>query len=328
VEFLDKYQVLTSQNFDEFREVLASQHSVEELDIVRKNTEIDLKVNSAPLVDLGLSYVTYGQTEVSLQSPASDGEALLFGVVTGGHGSISHQGEDFEICKNRGIIKTVGHALEAKQADFSTLALNVPRSALERHMKGLFGNDLGQVDLEFDVSIDFMTPMVVHFRNSLEYAAEALNGPLFGAENAILLDSIRDTLLSNILTCLPNSAMAAFDRQHQAVALPFYVVRARDYIHGNAHTSITLETLSKYAGCSYRTLQTGFKNTYDVSPMAYLKAVRLQNIHHELLSSDGSINIQNIARKWGFIHMGHFAQDYRRKFGHRPSETIRFHRAP
>jgi AraC-like DNA-binding protein len=30
-----------------------------------------------------------------------------------------------------------------------------------------------------------------------------------------------------------------------------------------------------------------------------------------------------VARKWGFGHYGRFAADYRRRFGHKPSETLR-----
>jgi transcriptional regulator GlxA family with amidase domain len=34
-------------------------------------------------------------------------------------------------------------------------------------------------------------------------------------------------------------------------------------------------------------------------------------------------NLTHIAARWGFEHMGRFAQGYRELFGERPSETIR-----
>jgi AraC family ethanolamine operon transcriptional activator len=33
--------------------------------------------------------------------------------------------------------------------------------------------------------------------------------------------------------------------------------------------------------------------------------------------------VQDIAARWGFWHLSHFANDYRRMFGELPSETAR-----
>jgi len=33
--------------------------------------------------------------------------------------------------------------------------------------------------------------------------------------------------------------------------------------------------------------------------------------------------VQDIAARWGFWHLSHFANDYRRMFGELPSETLR-----
>ncbi|HBC06370.1 MAG TPA: AraC family transcriptional regulator, partial [Rhodospirillaceae bacterium] len=70
--------------------------------------------------------------------------------------------------------------------------------------------------------------------------------------------------------------------------------------------------------------QNVFKDVYGMSPMAYLRLVRLKRVHSALRNGgeDGA-TIAQIARAWGFGHMGRFAEIYRHQFGELPSETVR-----
>ena len=73
-----------------------------------------------------------------------------------------------------------------------------------------------------------------------------------------------------------------------------------------------------------RTVQRAFMECYGVSPKQYLLALRLNKVRKELyreVHSHGKI--VDIANRWGFWHMGSFAQLYRRQFGELPSETLR-----
>jgi transcriptional regulator GlxA family with amidase domain len=58
--------------------------------------------------------------------------------------------------------------------------------------------------------------------------------------------------------------------------------------------------------------------------MRYLREVRLNRVHAELLSADpGSVSVSQVAARWGFLYLGRFTAAYREKFGQRPSETLR-----
>lgn len=61
----------------------------------------------------------------------------------------------------------------------------------------------------------------------------------------------------------------------------------------------------------------------DVSPMQYLKDLRLERASAELLG--GSTHVAGVALRWGFGHLGRFSADYRARFGEYPSETVRRH---
>ena len=51
--------------------------------------------------------------------------------------------------------------------------------------------------------------------------------------------------------------------------------------------------------------------------------MKLNAIRRELQQSNGtSERISDIAMRWGFLHFGHFSEDYRRLFGERPRDTL------
>ena len=58
--------------------------------------------------------------------------------------------------------------------------------------------------------------------------------------------------------------------------------------------------------------------------MLYLRRLRLQRVHAELAAnSPESVTVTMVAGRWGFVHLGRFASQYRQLFGETPSETLR-----
>ena len=76
-------------------------------------------------------------------------------------------------------------------------------------------------------------------------------------------------------------------------------------------------------GVSRRTLQTGFNEVMGLSPLSYVKAVRLRNARSQLLDKR---SVTDAATEFGFWHFGHFARDYQKMFGEKPSQTLLEHR--
>ena len=86
---------------------------------------------------------------------------------------------------------------------------------------------------------------------------------------------------------------------------------------------VTIMDLCMHAHVSDRTLRHAFNDYYGVSPQQYLKSYRLNAVRKEMIAQNPShLKITDVANKWGFWHMGQFAQDYKRRFGELPSETM------
>lgn len=102
------------------------------------------------------------------------------------------------------------------------------------------------------------------------------------------------------------------------------VIRAvRSHLLRNAGASIGIPDLCAVAATSERTLRNASETVTGESPVAFLRAMRLNQVRRCLLGATTPVRITEIGMKWGFLHMPRFSRDYRMLFGELPSETIR-----
>lgn len=109
----------------------------------------------------------------------------------------------------------------------------------------------------------------------------------------------------------------------QLCALPQHVKHALAYLRANVGEKVTLPDLATACSVPERTLLKQFKQFLGTSPLAHFQRIRLTTARTELLRSDDTNSISEIASRCGFTHLGRFAADYRRTFGEKPSATRR-----
>lgn len=124
------------------------------------------------------------------------------------------------------------------------------------------------------------------------------------------------------------AALGEFDshaiERTDAVSRRFAAVRLCEaYMREHLDGSVTLLDLSVVARMRSRTLINAFEAITGLSPMDYLKRLRLSAVHRSLRGADPSTTrIIDVAMEWGFWHMGHFTHAYRALFGQSPSQTL------
>jgi AraC-like DNA-binding protein len=107
------------------------------------------------------------------------------------------------------------------------------------------------------------------------------------------------------------------NRRYQAVRM------CELYMREHIDETITLVDLSRACGMRSRSLINAFEAVVGLSPMDYLKRLRLSAVRSMLLRADPrTTRVIDVATEWGFWHMGHFAHDYRVMFGEAPSQTL------
>ncbi len=127
------------------------------------------------------------------------------------------------------------------------------------------------------------------------------------------------SLTSALLDCI-RAESAALPLPTTAASRRRIVSRARQYMREHAQELITVPDLCHAIGTSRRTLQYAFEEAMQTSPVAYLRALRLNQVRSELCREPAT-SIADIAARWGFWHLSHFAADYRSLFGELPSAT-------
>lgn len=137
------------------------------------------------------------------------------------------------------------------------------------------------------------------------------------------------TVVALLASALENFSGHAVERT-RCLNRRFRAVRAcESYMHDHIDATVTLLHLSEIAGMRSRSLINAFEAVTGLSPMDYLKRLRLNGVHRALSHAGKShTRIIDVATAWGFWHMGHFATDYRAMFGEAPSATLLNARRP
>jgi AraC-like DNA-binding protein len=100
--------------------------------------------------------------------------------------------------------------------------------------------------------------------------------------------------------------------------------RAIAFIESEPHRDITLTDIARAANVTPRSVQHAFRRHLGTTPMAYLRRVRLDHSHQQLLAAspgDGA-TVSRIALEWGFANPSRFAGYYREAYGRPPSKTL------
>jgi AraC-like DNA-binding protein len=135
---------------------------------------------------------------------------------------------------------------------------------------------------------------------------------------------VEEVAMSTILMSFPSSMSEELARPARACA-PYYVRRVEEVIDAAPEAATSLQDMTRIAGVSMRTLYYGFRRFRDTTPLAYLKAKRLDLAKAKLLQADPrSTTVTAVALECGFTHLAKFAADFRLRFGRLPSSVLRF----
>ncbi|WP_208824013.1 helix-turn-helix domain-containing protein [Bradyrhizobium neotropicale] len=174
------------------------------------------------------------------------------------------------------------------------------------------------------LSVQDLTPLMLHHltettTQSLYHSAQAVVSAVLD-EDLQGRSPIAMALLSESLLLLVLERLTSGKLREPSESTMRHLRRAVDYMHSNIHRPFTMSDAAAAAGISVRTLQTAFQAHYGATPVTYLRRIRLEAAHLELTSSDNILPVSEVALKWGFTHMGRFAEIYRKTYGLLPSQ--------
>lgn len=156
-------------------------------------------------------------------------------------------------------------------------------------------------------------------RSLIELTADP-EGPL---SQPIVARPLADALVSGLLY-VADHPFRELVQVRPPVPRPSTIQAALDLIEAEPDRPWTVPEIAHRSGLSVRGLQHGFVRHVGRSPTAQLRHVRLSRAYGDLCAADPArVTVAAVAARWGFAHLGRFAAEYRRRYGHSPSEDLR-----
>jgi AraC-like DNA-binding protein len=331
--FPDQALVFSSRDFDAVRAGVARIFKPHLLRLHGASAALRSRMHHLRLGDTSVNRLEYG-AEVEIDPNRLD-DFFLVQIPVAGHAAIACGNRRFDSTPQAASLVSPTLPLHMRwHAGNAQVCVRFERRMVEAHCAAHLGHALDE-PLEFEPELRLDTPAGRYFLRLVQLFAEELTAargldrgwPARGAgnhplANARVAEHFSAALLNALIYGQASNISAALGRTEAAPA-PHFVRRAEDYIRQHYAETITVETLARVAGVSTRTLFSGFRDFRRVTPMAYLKTVRLEKAHQALQDGevDGGTGVTKIALDTGFAHLGRFAEAYRLRFGELPSAT-------
>jgi AraC-like DNA-binding protein len=156
------------------------------------------------------------------------------------------------------------------------------------------------------------------------YVRNEILGVPESAGQPLLMAAAEQLLVASALAAFPNNALTDPTIEDRHDAHPATLRRATGFIEENAHRAITAADVAAAASVTVRAVQLAFRRHLDTTPLAYLRRVRLEHAHRDLLAANPALEtVTAVAFRWGFPSASRFAAEYRAAYGVTPSRTLR-----
>ena len=314
----------SSTNLDETRQATSRFYADHRLELTERETPFDARLYNRALGDISFNVMQYG---AGVEIEPTPFEFFLVQKPLAGKALVRMGGREFATQTDTGAIVSGRERYSVvREPGTRSIAVKIERPALERHLAHLLGREVNS-SLTFDPLMANSMPGQAAWWRLIDFVLGEASREDGMLSSPILRVEMQELVMTALLTAQPHNYFEAL-HQGESPAAPFYIRRAEAYILSNPEKPIGMADLIEVSGVSARSLQAGFRRFRDTTPLGFLRQERLQRARADLLSADpATTTVTDLALKWGFYHLGNFAARYRRKFGERPSETLRRSRA-
>jgi len=267
-----------------------------------------------------------GLTYYRISRPTTFHKSLSHGpmltVVAQGRKLVDVGGRTLEYSAGRyllitGEISFAGHLLEASpERPYLAVCLNIPGDAVAKTLLALAddGEERPAFTPQTDVPPAFVATLDARIRDAVVRLVRAVDDPL---ERRIVAPMIVDELVFRLL------------RSDGAAAIRSAVPRGPDgasiakgirFIRDNAHRALSVAEVARHVAMSPSHFAHRFRAVARVSPMRYLKQVRMAEARQLMLA--GGLRAGEAAARIGYESASHFARDFKAIFGASPATYV------
>lgn len=311
-------QIFSSSDMDEVQAKVGEAFKPHRFTPVQRSDEISSRLHQFSLGEVSMHRLKYGgRVDVD---PECLETFYLIQMPLDGTAEIQCGDQKVETHTRQGIVLNPDHRLRMKyDKNCDQLMLRIDRQELERICSRHLGHKLRQ-PIAFEPGFDWQRSST--WLHMLEYLTQLQRHSPESLSQRLIAHQLVELVISTLLSQQPSNYSSELNAPDTSLA-PRHVKRVEEYIEAHAEEALTPATLAELAGVSVRTLHAGFKDFRHMSPMEFLRSVRLQRVRSALMQAGQTHSVTEVAMQWGFSHMGRFSQEYQKIFGEKPSETRR-----
>jgi AraC-like DNA-binding protein len=232
------------------------------------------------------------------------------------------RGVDLDLDTRRGAIyREDSQALLSTGEMFHVMAIKFDSHEMTTALSAMIGRPVDEgIRFEADIRLDRglgqqWWEMVQSTRRQLERGDSLIMSPVVSRPLAW-------TLINGFL--LASTHQFSEELHSPSIAPSAPAKLAEELIQARLTEPITIADIASEVGISIRALQRGFVRYFGVPPSEYLRTQRLRRAHADLVAGDPAItSVADVAARWGFVHLGRFAAQYRQEYQRSPSVTLR-----
>lgn len=279
-------------------------------------------LHGACLRDISLLYLNLGAA-ATLEIPCT-GDYFAVHMPTNGRTVVTIGKEVVEANPIRAAVTSPDSQVSMRfDLDCPHVIIRIERTGVEQHLARMLGRSITH-PVVFTPAMDLGTEGTGRWTSAVQLLYNEVYYTKSLIQRGVGVGPLEEFLISSLLLVQPSNYHAHLVRHVDGPGRRV-VRRALEYIEMHLSEPMTLTTLAAHVDMSGRSIQQGFREELDTTPMAYIRDRRLERARQDLidaLPSDG-VSVTDIALKWGFTHLGNFSVLYHHRYGETPSQTLR-----
>lgn len=290
------------------------------LSLTKKANEFSASMYHIQTGALSISRLEYG-TDVII-APNELKNFYLIQIPIQGYAEIEFAQQHFISYNNVASLISPDQSLRMRwQANAPQLILKINQQDFLQHCKQHIV-DLPHEGVVFDPRLDFSNQGGSYFLQLLNTMLSAIMCEKHPLHHPLAFKQFESSLFNALIYGQSNNILEQINNKPKNNISPYFIKLIQEYIHAHLHDPLNIETLANHAAVSVRTLFSGFKTYLGTTPMSYLRDMRYEQVYLDLMRNE-DLSVTDIAFKWGFCHLGRFSQEYKRRYGESPSQTLK-----
>jgi len=281
----------------------------------------DVEMDGVKIGNSALSFIRYHSNFEADSGVLDAQDSVLFGFGCGQASSTSFNGQQLALNRNAIIFTNQTTVKHKRTAGSGEVLVKCRVKDIETRLQASLDRSISK-ELLFEQSVTMDHGIGAHAKSTLWYILNSLNSDPSLLNNPLISANFEDLLVSVILS-MPSNYSEELSASDGKVRAPAIVSKAEEFMEASAGLPITITDVLLHTGGSRKALLANFRKFRGYSPNEFLVNARLKLAHQRLSNPAPTDSVTSIAYDSGFSHLGRFSEIYRKRYGVRPSKTLK-----